>query len=1060
MNSHFQKMIPKSMLFLSMLLFFYTQLSFSQQFIPRRSHAITQTTTLQNNVPDTLTLVGVRVEFQKDNNRLTTGNGTFDRDNLSYLDDPTITIDPLPHNLAYFENHLQFAKNYFEKVSGKQLIVKYRMVPEIHRLPKQMEAYSPTGENFTNEKLASLTQDTWAKVEQKGGFSTSGLNPNKTAFIIFHAGVGRDIELIGTTLDKTPQDIPSLFLGKSELSNLLDDPNFDGFDINGGNFKVTNSLVLPRTLSRPGEDLAGDQFTLQLSINGLLCASIGSYLGLPDLFNTQTGDSGIGRFGLMDGESFFSYRGLFPPEPSAWEKIFLGWQSPFRINTTNNAPISLPAGSFHQSNSIARYNLSNSEYFLIENRHRNPSGNGVTLTFQKNDGTTATRRYTNRDEAFVNQTNEFSETLERGVVTDVSNFDWSLPGGLDPGTDKSTGTPDDRLLNGGMLIWHIDEAVIRQEINAQSVNNNPDRRGIDLEEADGAQDIGRAASSTFDRQARGTAFDFWWKGNNASVITLDNDTLSFYQNRFGPDTRPANGSNSGAQSFFELYDFSKNTPTSSFRIRPYSGEDITPISLPGNALPDISTFTDNTDHYFSAYPLGLTLFSTAADSFLVIPSQQSTYALNLGESTNPLFNFQMGQIQQPYLGDLLILGTAPKTSQTTVTAWQWNGTNWNASWTVHPNANDAFISSVNDQILLPDFTDQQISISSGSFASDLPTAQQRSATLNGQFARLTPDKITLFPDDNSQPLPYSGTRMYTGAVPLTDKKPAFYYLTDRALLLYEPQQFNQPQKIVQNSPIEWPAMTDLNKDGRTDFIFINKRTHEIEARNINGAMLPNYPIEPPDGAQFVGTPLITTSNQSDKQRLLFVITQDSLSMNILGYHADGKPLDGFPLYVGDVSQKGNQPVHPIIHNKTLYAVSHRGELKAWEVDKIGKVLWGSRYGNASYNKISGTLPLLNTQEPTEADQILMSRETYNWPNPADDYTHLRFQTKNAGTVDIKIITSAGNVVFTQQYQTNGTVPEEHRISTEDWNNGLYFGKITARVDGEKAHKLIKIVIVH
>jgi ribosomal protein S1 len=26
----------------------------------------------------------------------------------------------------------------------------------------------------------------------------------------------------------------------------------------------------------------------------------------------------------MDGESFFSFRGLFPPQPSAWEKIKLG----------------------------------------------------------------------------------------------------------------------------------------------------------------------------------------------------------------------------------------------------------------------------------------------------------------------------------------------------------------------------------------------------------------------------------------------------------------------------------------------------------------------------------------------------------------------------------------------------------------------------------------------------------------------------------------------------------------------------------------------------------------
>lgn len=1046
------------MLLISMLLFFYTDSLFAQQPTPSRSHPINIRSSIQAHVPDTLTLIAVRVEFQRDNNRLTTGDGTFNPANLSYLDKPEIRIDPLPHNRTYFESHLEFAKNYFEKVSGEQMTVRYQVLPDIYQLPQKMESYSPVGETFTNEKVANLIKDTWELVEQQGGFSTSGLDPEKTAFIIFHAGVGRDIELTGTTLDKTPQDIPSLYLDQSSLSRLLDDPYFDGFDINDGGFQITNTAVLPQTLSRRGEDFSGQEFAFQLALNGLLCASIGSYLGLPDLFDTQTGNAGIGRFGLMDGESFFSYRGLFPPEPSAWEKLFLGWQTPFTISPNTSGAISLPAATFHQNNSIAKNALSGSEYFLIENRHRDPAGNGVTLTFRQPDGTVQTKTFTNRDEAFVNQTEEFTEQLISGVVTDVSNFDWSLPGGLDPGPDETANTSDDRLLNGGILIWHIDEAVIGNRISSQTVNADPDRRGVDLEEADGAQDIGRVTSPDFSRQARGTAFDFWWKGNNAAVITADGDTLRFYENRFGPDTRPSNKSNSGAAGFFELYDFSPNQPVASFRIRPRSTEEIKALSLPADSLPDQRTFTDQDAEYFSSFPLGLSLFKTQTDSFLIIPSQHSTYALNLSGGENPVFDFQSGAPQQPYRGRSLILGQAPLESQVEVTSWQWNGTDWNLSWQTETQANQAFLSSSNDQTLLLDFTDQRLDIESGTLQAPLANPQQQSATQNGQLTVLTPNTLALQPDGQSYSVP-SADRQYTGVLPLTKDKSAFYFLSDTDLLIFDPENFTHPRTVVQNTPLEWPALTDINGDGRIDFIYVNNETGAAEARNLNGAMLSHFPIRPPQGSAFIGTPLIATFQQTDEP-IIYISTQDSLSINIRAYSVEGKMAEGFPLYVGSISAPKNQPVHPIISGKTLYAVSHRGELKAWQFENMGEILWGTRYGNTRYNKISGVLNTRRSATPSASERILVERETYNWPNPAEDFTNLRFQTRSAGVVDVKIITPGGKVIFDERYQANGSVPEEHRISTERWSNGLYFAMITATVNGGKARKMLKIVVVH
>ena len=42
-----------------------------------------------------------------------------------------------------------------------------------------------------------------------------------------------------------------------------------------------------------------------------------------------------------------------------------------------------------------------------------------------------------------------------------------------------------------MLIWHIDESIIQQRIaSGRGINDDPLEKGVNLMEADGAQDIG------------------------------------------------------------------------------------------------------------------------------------------------------------------------------------------------------------------------------------------------------------------------------------------------------------------------------------------------------------------------------------------------------------------------------------------------------------------------------------------------------------------------------------------------------------------------------------------
>src|SRR5690606_35419309 len=307
-------------------------------------------------------------------------------------------------------------------------------------------------------------------------FDFAGFDPERTAFVLFHAGAGRDIELTGTSLDRTPQDLPSLFFDAAALARLTpgDPITFDGFP-------VTSTLILPETESRLGRDFIADEdFVAEFSINGLLAASFFSYLGVPDLFDTETGASAIGPFGLMDPLGIFALSGLFPPEPSAWTKQFLGWADVVEADPTQAASFDVTAASVLGASDVVRVPISGAEYFLVENRQRAPEADELVLTIYR-DGGLHEQRIPLGAEGFSG----FDvEAFEGGVVVAADPYDWALPGGRDADLG--------RRFDGGLLIWHVDERVIRDGIGANRVNADPDRRGVDLEEADGAPDLGGA----------------------------------------------------------------------------------------------------------------------------------------------------------------------------------------------------------------------------------------------------------------------------------------------------------------------------------------------------------------------------------------------------------------------------------------------------------------------------------------------------------------------------------------------------------------------------------------
>ena len=1066
-SCNFRKNI--AVLFLSGIVIVCSSTASAQNIKLQSNHPVSlENRVLTSPVDGVLNIVAVMVEFQPDTNEFTSGNGTFEDGAIPYLEEPGTNIDALPHNRSYFEAHLEFAKNYFETVSSGIFSVSFQVLPDVYRLDKEMKEYSPIGEDPSNEPLGELAKDVWTLVEQQGGFDATGLTKENTAFVIFHAGIGRDIELTGTLLDKTVQDIPSVYLGNRALRTLLGDPQFTGFPINNGELRITNSLIIPRTQSRRGEDISGSTIVLPLSVNGMLTAQIGSHIGLPDLFNTETGQSGIGRFGLMDGAGIFAFNGLFPPEMSAWEKQFLGWADSFEVETVTESVIDLTAVSLRNPESLARVSLSRDEYFLLENRHRDPVGTGVTITIKKNDGSVTEQVFTNLDSQFIFQESGFDDLLEPGVVTNVSNFDFSLPGGIDPGDDGTEGTDDDRELNGGILIWHIDESVIRQTIESQRVNANNNRKGVELQEADGAQDIGRPTAIGISQNApNGSAFDFWWSGNDASVIFPGGREIIFFENRFGPDTTPNNNSKAGAPSPFELFDFSDNLPVASFSIKPVSPfSDVYQLNAAKtDTLFDFFTFKD--DPFHTAYPLASIPAAADESSFVLVPGNSGVrfYDTNESEFVNSKSIFS-NPVQQPLLFDfdnMAAIAEKPKTPplMSALTFYRITDDEITAEWELPVQSNNGFISTVNNQMVLVDQTTIQLDPFSQSVTVPFPNPVQFSDRINEFQSSVTGNQLILHTGqaDLTQTVPFSipdgFSRLHTGVLQFTNSNTGFFLLGPEHLFIYNSERNFEPFPIIENIRFDWPAFADLDDDNRIDFIYVDETNNSLTARNLNASIVDNFPIAAPAGTSFTGTPLIADITGDGLSEIL-VAGVDGFSMNILAYSSDGNFIEGFPLSVGAVLNENCRPINPLIAGNLLIAVSPRGDLKEWALPSLGKVLWSSKYGNNTKNKITGRVQ--SDQISLPENVVLNKDETYNWPNPARDETNLRFQTNGAGEVKIKITTLSGRLIFDRTVQSSGGAPEEILIDTSGWASGGYFALIQAKVNGREEQKVVRIAV--
>ncbi|MGM0482998.1 MAG: hypothetical protein ACQERI_00440, partial [Candidatus Krumholzibacteriota bacterium] len=464
----------------------------------------------------------------------------------------------------YFENELRHLSEYYRGASLGNFHLACDLYDGTVRVSRQESYYGAGGEDY-NLRMIEMMMEVVDSIDSRIDFSEYG------TFALIHAGAGKETDIFGDS----PNQIWSGFIDPDEaaeaLSDTLGTPGVPtGDTISGETFFIDNFLILPETSSQDG---------MTFGSLGIYAFQMGKRLGMLPMYDSTpsgfTDSQGIGNFGLMS-YGLYNALGIIPAFPCGFNRYLMGWVEPvvirregaFELEGINQPP---PCGD-----RMARIDIGNAEYFLLVNRDHDPNFNGI---FDFGD--------INGDGIPQNE-----DTL-RGA-----EFDFFITQETNPYTTGEDGRK--RYLTGsGIMIWHVDERVIAEALaSGDFPNDNRNLKGVDLEEADGVQDLDRPGGDF----SFGSYYDSFRKDNRGE---------------FGINTIPSSKSNSGFNTGVEISDISLPGTVMSFyfsgnlnyQVSDYTFEGsvdpFSPVALPGD---------DGVDLVIPASPGMIYLFENAGMS--------------------------------------------------------------------------------------------------------------------------------------------------------------------------------------------------------------------------------------------------------------------------------------------------------------------------------------------------------------------------------------------------------------------------------------------------------------
>lgn len=509
--------------------------------------------------PDTLEINAFLVEFlqEKPDNPATTGNGTFGSDSS--------TRTPLESwrarrdsTRAHYLRLFQGVSEYWRTASGGKLEVEFRVFPEgqgakPYSLPRTIGQYRPV---HTDTKQSNASFDSvyvvrilemvadaarLAAADPKGPFSVNRpTSPNRNrAYMMIHAGASSSSDggEGGASAQNTKADIGDFTVGPSDygylgIRKLVRDSAY---------LKDTLGIVLDTTKAKSGTSTidtlrnllvtseTATQDGMNWGLRGTVANLVGRALGLPDLYDTWRGMSVMGQFCVMDWAGSYLGRNSTPSLPSAWPRLFMGWATPILATPSGASRFRLPAvRPGHDTVLVVRIN--DGEYLLVENRQRTDFSGDVWVKTGSLAGNDSTIWKTSPDslEKYLKDS-----TKTRGYVLGSS--------------------PDAGLPGSGLLVWHVNEWLLRELVRSGAPNSYlgdtlSDRyKGITLVQASGKQTLGRVFQGITGQSASdvGSGSDILPHARRHSSVV---DTVT----AIGPDGYASTGTLLGGRSLVTL----------------------------------------------------------------------------------------------------------------------------------------------------------------------------------------------------------------------------------------------------------------------------------------------------------------------------------------------------------------------------------------------------------------------------------------------------------------------------------------------------------------------------